>query len=396
MEKNFLAGRTFTGWQDLNEQALAWCSEKANRKPKRGLGMSPDEAYVREKPHLRPLPDYAPPVYQTFHRVVDVEAYVHLDTNRYSVPERLIGKRVQVQKHADRVIVIFDHARVASHARVIDKRDTRVTDPRHHHPLLKQRAHPDPSPEEKALIGESESLDRYVKELKKRSVGRGTVRLRKLLQLKRSLVYRIEQAAMPWPRTLDTFPFHQQPGVRKSQIMGLTSPAFLDRAENIVLIGDPGAGKTGLAIGLLRQALVSGRRGRFYKAQDLLDELYASLADRTTHKPLKRLVRYDLLVIDELGYLTLNEQQVNAFFKLMDERYGRKSTIITSNLDYPQWYDLFQRKSLVDALLDRLKHHCITIRISGPSLRIPTHSESQTTDREASKKPLSKSKPKTK
>ena len=212
----------------------------------------------------------------------------------------------------------------------------------------------------------------------------------------RSLLYRIEQAAMPWPWTLDTFPSHQQPGVRKSQIMGLTSLAFLDRAENIVLIGDPGTGKTGLVIGLLRQALVSGRRGRFYKAQDLLDELYASLADRTTHKLLKRLVRYDLLVIDELGYLTLNEQQVNAFFKLMDERYGRKSTIITSNLDYPQWYDLFQRKSLVDALLDRLKHHCITIRISGPSLRIPTHSESQTTDREASKKPLSKSKAKTK
>ncbi|MFC1834762.1 ATP-binding protein [Thermodesulfobacteriota bacterium] len=76
----------------------------------------------------------------------------------------------------------------------------------------------------------------------------------------------------------------------------------------------------------------------------------------------------------------------------MDERYSRKSTVITSNLDYPQWYDLFQRKPLVDALLDRLNHHCIIIRISGPSLRVSTHKESQETDHYASKKHPSKSK----
>ena len=94
------------------------------------------------------------------------------------------------------------------------------------------------------------------------------------------------------------------------------------------------------------------------------------MADRTTPKLLGLLARYDLLLIDELGYLTLKPEQANAFFKLMDRRYGRKSTIITTNLDYPEWYDLFQRKSLLDALLDRLRHHCITIRIDGPSLRV--------------------------
>jgi len=77
------------------------------------------------------------------------------------------------------------------------------------------------------------------------------------------------------------------------------------------------------------------------------------------------------LVIDELGYLTLKPEQANALFRLMDQRYNRVSTIITTNLDLPDWYDLFDKKSLVDALLDRLQHHCITIRIDGPSLRRP-------------------------
>jgi len=187
----------------------------------------------------------------------------------------------------------------------------------------------------------------------------------------RSMIYRLEQAKIPFEWTLKTFPFRKQPGVNKSQIMALAGLSFIERTQNIVLIGKPGTGKTGLAIGILRQALINGYRGRFYNAQDLLDELYASLADRSTAKLIKKLCNYPILVIDELGYLTLKSEQINAFFKLMGERYSRSSTIITTNLPYPEWYDLFQRKELVDALLDRLKHRCVTISIDGPSLRVP-------------------------
>jgi DNA replication protein DnaC len=191
----------------------------------------------------------------------------------------------------------------------------------------------------------------------------------------RTLDNRLKSAKMPWGWSIDSFPFNQQPGINKTRIMSLTKLEFIKRFENIIFIGKPGTGKTGLAISLLRLALINGYRGRFYNAQDLLNELYASLADRTTSNLLKTIANYDVLVIDELGYLTLTTEQINIFFKLIDMRYHKKTTIITTNLDYPQWYDVFQNKDLVDAMLDRFQHYCITVRIEGPSLREATNIE---------------------
>jgi len=188
----------------------------------------------------------------------------------------------------------------------------------------------------------------------------------------RSLFYRLNKARIPWDLSLATFPFEQQPAIAKHQIMNLADAAFVERGENIVFIGNTGTGKSGLATGLLRQAILAGHRGLFYNAQDLLDDVYASMADRSTSAFIKRLTRIDLLVIDELGYLNLTQEQMNAFFKLMADRYLKnRATIITTNLDYTKWYDLFASKDMVDALLDRLQHRCITIRIDGPSLRTP-------------------------
>jgi len=152
--------------------------------------------------------------------------------------------------------------------------------------------------------------------------------------------------------------------------MALAGLDFMQRRENIVFHGKTGVGKTGLAVGILRQGIIAGYRGRYYNVQDLLDQLYASLADRSTPKLLNTLCRYDLLLLDELGYLTLKPEQMNAFFKLMKERYeSGRPTIITTNLELEQWYSLLQPKDMVDALLDRLNHRCITIHIEGESLR---------------------------
>src|SRR6516165_1003079 len=190
-------------------------------------------------------------------------------------------------------------------------------------------------------------------------------------QRQKSLAYRISHARLPWDWTLETFPFDAQPSINRGQIKTLAGLDFLSRANNIVLTGETGTGKTGIAIGILREACLNGHRGRFYDAQDLLDELYASLADRSTARLLKRLSRLQPLLIDKVDNLNIKPEQANAFFRLIDQRYNRVSTIITPSLALDDWYELFQKKHLVDALLDRLRHRCITINIDGPSLRSP-------------------------
>jgi len=148
--------------------------------------MSPDAAYITEKPSLKRLPPFTPPVYQSCYRVVDIQGYVQLETNRYSVPHKLVGTKMEVQKHWNRVLVYDKQKMVAEHQRIIDKKDTRSTLPGHHPPLNREKSHQGASKEELLLSGRNEELDRYVKNLKKRSRGRGVLNLRRLLNLQRT------------------------------------------------------------------------------------------------------------------------------------------------------------------------------------------------------------------
>jgi len=184
-----------------------------------------------------------------------------------------------------------------------------------------------------------------------------------------ALAWRIKNAKMPESWTLESFPFKKQPGVSQRQIRTLAELDFMARAENIVFIGPTGVGKTGLTTALMLKALQNGHRALFVKAQDLFDEMYASLADRSSRKLINHLARIDLLAIDEMGYLNLKPEQTNIFFKLMEERHRRRSTIITTNLDYPEWLGFLGNKPLVEALLSRLRERCHTVKIDGTSLR---------------------------
>src|SRR3990172_5341509 len=186
-----------------------------------------------------------------------------------------------------------------------------------------------------------------------------------------ALSWRVRRARLPEQWTLESFPFRKKTGVSRRQFRSLAEVDLIPKAENIVLIGPTGIGKTGLASGLLMKAIQNGYRCLFVRAQDLFDEMYASLADRSTRNLLNQLIRVDVLLIDELGYLNLHPEQSNIFFKLLEERYRRRPTLITTNLDYDEWHNFLGNKALVEALLSRLRHQCHTIRIDGPSLRDP-------------------------
>lgn len=187
VETNFLAGREFADWTDLNAQARVWCEQVANQKIKRSLGTSPRAALEQERPYLKALPAHLPPVYALVHRVVDTEGYVHLETNRYSVPERLLHKSVDLYKYAQEVVVLFQGKEVARHRRLIGERDRRATLPGHHRPLGVRERRSEPPPQQQALLQDAPPvLVQYVQGLILHSPGRGGARLKRLLHLRRS------------------------------------------------------------------------------------------------------------------------------------------------------------------------------------------------------------------
>jgi hypothetical protein len=187
VEHNFLPGREFADWHDLNTQARQWCEQVANQKVKRSLGTSPRAALEQERPFLQPLPPHCPAVCTLVHRVVDTEGYVSLDTNRYSVPERLLGKQVDVYKYFDEVVVYFAGKLVARHPRAIGLRDRRLTAEGHHRPLGARARRQAPLPQHQALLRDAPAvLEQYVQALVQHAPGRGATRLKRLLHLKRT------------------------------------------------------------------------------------------------------------------------------------------------------------------------------------------------------------------
>src|SRR5215467_4934269 len=131
-----------------------------------------------------------------------------------------------------------------------------------------------------------------------------------------ALEWRIERADLPERWSLDTFPFAHQPGVNRKQIRSFAELDFIAKKENIVFIGPTAVGKSGLATGILLKAIENGYRCQFVKAQDLFDDMYASLADRSTRQLLKRLARLDVLLIDEFGYLNLKDGASENLFQV--------------------------------------------------------------------------------
>jgi transposase len=182
IENNFLAGRWFRDWEDANRQAREWC-DRVNAKLRRQLKASPRELLAVERSALKPLPLWVPPVYRLHHRQVDVEGYVAVDTNRYSVPDEFIALPVEVRQTKDTLEIYRGPRLIATHPRIVEATGHKSRLPEHR----RQRGHgpkpSDPAPQEKVLIAKIPELAPYIAALKKHGRGRATVPLRRLLRM---------------------------------------------------------------------------------------------------------------------------------------------------------------------------------------------------------------------
>jgi transposase len=184
IEHNFLVGRTFADWQDLNRQAREWC-DRVNATYKKHIRAVPRELYAVERPHLRPLPAWIPEVYRLHHRIVDVEGYVSLNSNRYSVPASFIGRQVEVRETRDHLEIELDARHLVKHRRIVTPDHVRVLLPEHRPPRGDGPCKRDPHPEETAILAAVPEIAPYVENLKRHGRKVIALLLRQLLRLSR-------------------------------------------------------------------------------------------------------------------------------------------------------------------------------------------------------------------
>ena len=184
IEGHFLAGRTFLSWEDLNQRTREWC-DKVNSTYKKHLRAGPRELFAVERLHLKPLPGLDPRVYRLHQRLVDIEGYVVLHTNRYSVPLDWIGRRVEVRETKDKIEIQLDARRLVTHRRIAEAEHQRVMLAEHRPPRGERAPRPDPHPEENAILTAAPELAEYVAGLKQRSRKVVTLALRQLLRFVR-------------------------------------------------------------------------------------------------------------------------------------------------------------------------------------------------------------------
>jgi hypothetical protein len=184
IENNFLAGRAFTSWQDLNQQARQWC-DKVNSTYKKHLRAVPRELFAIERLHLKPLPAWIPEVYRLHQRTVDVEGYVSVNSIRYSVPVSWIGRRVEIRETRDKIEIELDARHIVTHDRVLTPLSQRITLAEHRPPRGAGIKRNDLHPEEKVLIAAAPEIASYISDLKQKSRKVVALALRQLLRLLR-------------------------------------------------------------------------------------------------------------------------------------------------------------------------------------------------------------------
>jgi len=217
-------------------------------------------------------------------------------------------------------------------------------------------------------VQESYSYEQFLLELLRlESEGRQQRRIERLLR----------ESRLPLEKSLEAFDLARLPAKVRQQVTALRDGAFVERRENVLAFGKPGSGKTHLLCALCQELVQQGRRALYATCALLVQELLGAKRDLRLPQMLKRLARYDVLLIDDLGYVRQDREEMEVLFTLLAERYERGSVLITSNLPFSQWEAIFKDPMTTAAAIDRLVHHSVILELNLPSYRMEQAKENR-------------------
>ena len=189
-------------------------------------------------------------------------------------------------------------------------------------------------------------------------------------QTERAAKVNITVSAFPFEKTINDFDFSYQPSIDRNEILDLETLRFMENNENIIFMGSSGVGKTHLAVGIGMAAARKRISTYYITFNDLINQLIKANSENRADIKIKYFCKYKLLIIDEIGYLPITKEGAYLFFQLINKRYEKKSTILTTNQMFSKWPEVFGDSVVTNAIIDRLVHHAHIIKVKGQSYRI--------------------------